>query len=399
MQAKTQPMMLSGIKVLDFGRLIAAPFVGQVLSDLGADVIKIEQPVVGDQTRATSANAGKSSLFTTLNRNKRSLAIDLAHPQAKLVFSKLLPSVDVVVHNFRVGAMERRGLAPTDIWKINPRVVCCSISGFGDGPLRERPANDVIIQAFAGLMSFTGDSSGPYVRVPVPVADYTAGFYGLIGILSALVERNMTGRGRLIETSLVESLLTLEGMHMADYLKSGQLPPRLASANVLEQPNEAFPTSDGAIVIAITSTEMWRRCARAIGAENLADDPRYATRYDRLQHKDELGALVGAYTSKMNTLDCAAALEAADVICSPIQTLADVANHPHIRALGILQRAGDLDPEIVTSALTIDGVRPKPQRPAPALGQDARDILDEASFSASEIQQLYDAGVVFPSKS
>jgi len=398
MQHTGQKDMLKGIKVLDFGRVISGPFVGQVLSDLGADVIKIERPPNGDETRSYSSGdkPGNSSLFSTLNRNKRSLVIDLGHPSAKAVLIELIKGADVLVHNFRPGVMERLGLAPKNVWEVNPGLVYCGISGFGHGPLRERPANDVIAQAFAGLMSFTGDDSGPHVRVPIPVADYASGLFALVGILAALVERNVSGKGRCVETSLIESMLALECMHMGDFLKTGKLPPRLASGNMLGQPNQAFPTRDGAVVIATVNDEMWRKCARVLGGESLATDARYATGYDRLRLKDELAGVIEALTLGLTTEECASRLELAGVVCSPINDLAQVASDPHIRALGILQRQDDLpsEPELVASPLVIDGVRPRSRRRAPALGQDAEAILIEAGFTPSTIESLRAEGVV-----
>jgi crotonobetainyl-CoA:carnitine CoA-transferase CaiB-like acyl-CoA transferase len=396
MSETTSPGPLAGITVLDFGRVVAGPFVAQVLADLGAYVIKIERPVLGDETRSYGSTE-RSSLFDALNRNKHSIALDLQHQDTRAILTSMIEKADVLIHNFRPGVMERLGLSTQDVWAINPRVVYCAIAGFGrTGPLHTKPANDVIAQAFSGLMSFTGDAAGPPVRVPLPVADYTAGLYALSGVLAALVERATTGRGRLVETSLIESLMSLECMHIGDYLRTGTLPIRLASGNLLGQPNQAFPTRDGSVVLAAVNDEMWRRCASVLGGPALADDPRYSRGVDRLQHKDELAELVEARTREFGTDELVAAMDAVGVVCSPINDLAEVARNPQIEALGILmshQPDGEA-PDMVGSPLSIDGLRPAVRRGPPDLGADAEEILQRLGIDSDRIADLLTGGAV-----
>lgn len=388
-------MLLEGIRVLDFGRVIAGPFVGQILSDLGAEVIKIERFPGGDETRSYGERKDESAIFTALNRNKRSIAIDLSHPGAKGVLERLLAEADVLVHNFRHGVMSRLGLAPEDVWRINPKVVYCGISGFGrTGPLKNKPGNDVIAQAFAGLMSFTGDPSSPPVRVPVSIGDYTAGLYATIGILAALVERSVTGRGRMVETSLLEGMLALESLQVGDFLTKGTLPPRLASGNMFGQPNQAFPTRDGAVVIAALNEDMWQRCSRALG-HGLADDPRFRTRQDRFERRDELAMVIEGITTQMTTDKCVAVLERAEVVCSAINDIRAAATHPQVRALGILQSfAGGDRPETVGTPLVVDGTRPIPRCRPPKLGVDTDRILADVGFTLQEIAALHATGAI-----
>jgi crotonobetainyl-CoA:carnitine CoA-transferase CaiB-like acyl-CoA transferase len=389
------PLPLTGVTVLDFGRVIAGPFVGQVLGDLGATVIKIERPGKGDETRSYGTGA-RSSLFEALNRNKQSVSLDLGHPDARAVLDAMIDRADVLVHNFRTGVMERLGLAPEQVWARNPRIVYCSISGFGaDGPLRTKAANDVIAQAYSGLMSFTGDADGPPVRVPVPVADYTAGLYATCGVLAALAERAASGRGRLVETSLIESMMSLECMHIGDYLNTGALPLRLASGNMLGQPNQAFPTKNGSVVIAAVNDDMWRRCATVLSGPELAEDPRYLSGRDRLARKDELAQVVEDLTRQFTTEDLVAGLEAVGVVCSPINSIADVVSTPHVQALGILQRTGiGNDVDMVGSPLTVDGVRPVVRTSPSALGADTEDVLVRLGFTEDEIEKLLTGGAV-----
>jgi crotonobetainyl-CoA:carnitine CoA-transferase CaiB-like acyl-CoA transferase len=393
------PAPLSGIHVLDLGRVISGPFVGQILGDLGATVTKIERLGVGDETRAYGGGtpSGGSSLFAALNRNKRSVAMDLSNPTGQDVMRRLLGRADVLVHNFRPGVAERLGLGPEDVWATNPRVVYCGISGFGaTGPKRTTAANDVIAQAFAGLMSFTGAADGPPIRVPVPVADYTAGLFATAGVLAALVQRAATGRGRLVETSLLEGMLALESMHLGDYLTGGTLPVRLATGNMLGQPNQAFPTSDGSVVIAAVNSAMWRRCATALSGPELAADERYATDADRLARKDELAEVIEKLTVGWTTAELVALLGEAGVVCGPINDLAAVAADPQVHALGILQAPpGSAGPaEMVGSPLSVDGDRPVPRRRAPALGDDATAVLREAGLTDAEIETAHTSGAV-----
>jgi crotonobetainyl-CoA:carnitine CoA-transferase CaiB-like acyl-CoA transferase len=375
--------------------VIAGPFVGQILGDLGADVVKLERFPDGDETRSYGDKRDHSAIFTALNRNKRSIAIDLAHAGARPVLTRLVEGADVIVHNFRPGVMERLGLGVDDAWRINPRVVYCAISGFGaTGPLVNKPGNDVIAQAFSGLMSYTGDPASPPVRVPVSIGDYVAGLYASVGILAALVERSVSGRGRRVETSLLEGMLALESLQIGDFLTKRRLPPRIASGNMFGQPNQAFATRDGAVVIAALHDDMWRRCARALG-HGLAEDPRFLTRQDRLTRRDELAAIIEGITSRMSTAQCVAALEDAQVVCSAIHSIRDAVTHPQVGALGILQGFGDAQAETVGSPLVVEGRRPRPRRRPPKLGQDNDSILEEAGVTREQIEALRAQGVVW----
>jgi crotonobetainyl-CoA:carnitine CoA-transferase CaiB-like acyl-CoA transferase len=386
---------LAGVTVLDLGRVIAGPFVGQILGDLGAMVIKVERQGIGDETRSYGGGE-RSTLFEALNRNKQSIALDLQHPDARRVLDALIERADVLVHNFRPGVMERLGLTPEGVWAVNPRVVYCAISGFGNsGPLRTKTANDVIAQAFSGLMSYTGDADGPPVRVPVPIADYTAGLYATCGVMAALVERAATGRGRVVETSLLESMMALECMHIGDYLVTGKLPLRLASGNLLGQPNQAFSTKDGSAVIAAVNDQMWQRCAEVLGGAELAGDARYRSGTDRLVRKDELAKVIGDITRQFRTDDLIGRLEGAGVACSAINSLADLTAHEHVHEVAILRGAHDPhERDMVGSPLQVDGVRPAVRSAPPSLGGDTTSVLRAAGFAPDEIAGLLSGGAV-----
>jgi crotonobetainyl-CoA:carnitine CoA-transferase CaiB-like acyl-CoA transferase len=394
---------LAGLNVIDLGRVVAAPFVGQVLGDLGASVIKVERPGTGDESRSYTLDAtgATSPQFLALNRNKRSVTIDLASDRGKDVLRRLVAQSDVLVHNFRPGVMDRLGFGVEDVRQLNDRLVYCGISGFGiTGDLSGKAANDVIAQAYSGLMSFTGEAGGSPVRIPVPLGDYVAGFYAVIGILAALTERNKTGIGRHIETSLIEGMLTLESMQIIDYLISGRLPKRLGSGNMLGQPNQAFPTSDGTVLISTVNDTMWHRCARALGGSELANDGRFLKAGDRLKNRDELVAVIEAKTQQLTTVNCLALLEKAGVVCSPVNTIDAVVHDRQIQHLGIIQRVGRDGEEVnvVGSPLLIDGVRPVPHIAPPARGVDTEMTLKELGYTNAEIKAMVLAGEVeFPS--
>jgi crotonobetainyl-CoA:carnitine CoA-transferase CaiB-like acyl-CoA transferase len=389
---------LAGMRVVDFGRVIAAPLTAQVLADLGAAVIKIERPGVGDESRSyTTSEDLDAPLFLGLNRNKRSVAIDIASPAGYEVVRRLAERADVVLHNFRPGVMDRLGYGPAQVHEWNPAIVYCAISGFGQtGPLSTKAANDVLAQAYSGLMSFTGAEGGPPVRCPVQIADFTAGLYAAIGILAALNERAVTGIGRVIETSLIEGMLTLESMQLIDYLGTGRLPQRLASGNALGQPNQAFPTADGEVLIAAVNDGMWARCAHALGGSELAEDSRFVRAFDRLRHRDALAAELESITSRLTTAECMRRLDDAGVVCSPINTIATIAADEQVAHLGILQQIDrpDGDPvTVVGSPLTIDGERRGAHLAPPRRGADTASVLAELGFDPMEISRLADAGV------
>lgn len=390
---------LAGIKVLDFGRIIAGPFAGQLLADLGADVVKVERRGKGDETRAYDphqpGSPGPSSLFLSLNRNKRSIALNLASPAGREIATRLAGDADVLLHNFRPGVMERLGLDYRTL--ARPRLIYCAMSGFGSrGPARDKAGNDLVIQAYSGLMSFMGTPGGEPVRCPVSISDFTGGLYATVGVLAMLAARERTGVGGEVETSLVEGLLGYLGPAVNDYLTAGVLPRRMGSANLLGQPNQAFETADGWVVVSAVSDRMWGRCSRALGGEEFGQDPRFATIGDRYAHRDELIAEVARRVLALRTDECVRSLEAAGVLCSPINGIDDLVRDRQIGDLGVIEkrRRGDVSAYLVRSPLTIDGRRPPVRRFPPAVGEHSAEVLAEAGFAESEIDAFAADGVI-----
>ena len=273
---------LAGVRVVELSRIIAGPFAAQTLADMGAEVIKVETLPRGEEGRTygTASIDGEpiSSLFVALNGGKRSIGIDFKHPDGYSLLRSLVETADVLIHNYRPGVVERLKLdfETVSVWK--PDLVYCSISGFGEtGPLAQRAANDIAAQAQGGLMSFTGNEGAPPARCPISIADHVTGLNGAIGILAALNERHRTGRGVKIEVALLQTMLTLTAYQLTDCMVTGFVPVPEGSGSRLGQPNQAFPTEDGWVVISATSDAMWERCCRALEAEEWIADPRFST--------------------------------------------------------------------------------------------------------------------------
>ncbi len=392
---------LDGVTVLDLSRIVAGPFAAQLLADLGARIIKLEHPRAGDESRQYGAieveDVRVSALFASLNADKESISIDLTQPVGVELLRRIAAKVDVVVHNFRPGVVERLGIGYDDVAALNPSVVYCSISGFGDsGPLREKAANDVAAQAFSGLMSITGEAGRTPVRVPVAITDYAAGSNAAVGILAALVERTATGRGCEVQTSLLESALALMGLFIGEYTLTGQVPKPLGSANRLGQPNQAFPTTDGWIVLSATSDGMWNRCRTALELDDLADDPRFESVAQRALNRDELIKLVWEATSARSTRECMDALEAHGVACAVINTVDQAMRDPQVQHLDQLEevQVGQATVTTVRSAIRIDDRARPHRRVVPELGQHTAAVLMEFGLSSEEVVQLGAQGVV-----
>jgi crotonobetainyl-CoA:carnitine CoA-transferase CaiB-like acyl-CoA transferase len=297
--------VLSGIRVLDFSRVFAGPAATQMLGDLGADVIKVEEPGRGDEARyfgvtkeALEKSQGVSASFVALNRNKRSITIDLASVAGRTAAVRMAKSCDVVVHNFRPGAMKRFGLGYDELRAINPKLIYCEFYSYGkEGPLSHIGANDLALQAHSGLMSLTGEPGRPPVRCGSSIVDLHASLALVSAILAALFHRERTGEGQVVESSLLRSSAHLVNYFYGEYWSQGIIREALGTANHLSVPNQVFPTADGSVVIIAPSDEMWQRCAAALDSERL-DLPRYRTILDRQRHRSELVARISAVTSR-----------------------------------------------------------------------------------------------------
>jgi len=386
--------VLTGVRVLDFSRILAGPFAAQILGDLGADVVKIEVPG-GEELR--TPNGGASASFAAYNRNKRGLVLDLTVSESRLVVERLIQSADVLVHNFRPGVAERIGLGYEEVRAQNPRLVYCSVSGFGSsGPMAASPAVDLIIQAYSGLLSFTGEPGRDPVRVPVSIADLSTGLYAALAILAGLMWRQRTGQGQKVETSLLESVLSLESAYLTRFFASGELPEPMGTQNVgMGLPNQVFAVKDGWVAIAAANDAMWARFCGAIDATDLLEDPRFSTLPDRGRNRPELVARISARLIEFDLADCLTRLRAARVVCSPVQSIDQVAEDPQVRDLGIIQQVshGDETFDVVASPLHLSESPPSIRFGPPTLNHDVDRLLAELGYGADEVALLKDRGV------
>ncbi|MBO0894813.1 MAG: CoA transferase, partial [Acidimicrobiales bacterium] len=328
---------LSGIRVLEVANFIAGPFCAAQLADLGADVVKVEDPRRGDNVRQTGPflEGGESSPFVRLNRNKRSLALDLKSAEGKQVFRRLAASADVVVENLRPGAMAGLGLDYPSLEPENPGLVYLAASAWGgDGPLSSLPGLDIIVQGMAGLMSITGEQGGPPVKAGVPICDLVCALYGALGVVAALSARQQTGRGQLVEVNLFEAGTSLTLWEAGRYLATGEVPGPLGSAHQTTAPYQAVRTADGHVTIGAITPATWQGLCRALGAPELLSDPRFADNPSRHAHRRELAELIEEVTERKPTEEWLSLLREAGVPCGPINTYDQVVADPQLEANG-----------------------------------------------------------------
>ena len=395
---------LSGIRVLEVGNFMAAPFCTLQLADLGADVVKIENPDGGDQVRTTAPFLdGESSSFVRLNRNKRSLALDLKAKSGKDVFRRLAGRADVLVENLRPGTMADLELDYPRLSKLNPRLVYVAASGWGqDGPYAQRPGLDIMAQGMSGLMSITGEEGGAApVKVGVPVTDLTCALYGALAALAALRLRERTGRGQFIDVCLFEAGVSLAVWEAGRYFATGEVPKPLGSAHQTSAPYQAIRASDGFFTLGATSTRNWEACCDVFGLAQLKADPRFSKNHLRHQNRRELIPLIEAVTARKSAADWVSALEKAGVPCGVLQTYDQVFNDPHLKArnffpdaphakLGAVKQIG--------SPMRLAETPPQMVRAGPLLGEHSAQVLSEAGYAAHEIRALAEAGVIREAK-
>src|SRR5581483_9285011 len=327
---------LAGVRVLEVGNYMAGPYCGMQLADLGADVVKIEDPRGGDLSRRLEPIVdGESGNFVRLNRSKRSIALDLKRDAAREVFRRLAARSDVIVENLRPGTMRDLGLDPRELLDANPRLVYAAVTGFGlDGPYADRPALDIIVQAMSGLMSVTGEEGGPPVKVGVSISDLTAGLYATIAVMAALGVRARDGRGQLVDVSMFESSAALAVWEAGTYFSTGEIPRAAGSAHKLLAPYQAVRAADSYFVVGATTPPNWTAFCRAMGLDELEHDPRFADGSLRRAHVRELIPLIEAVTLTRPAAHWLALLRGAGVPCAEIQDYGAVFNDPHLVARG-----------------------------------------------------------------
>lgn len=320
---------LSGVRVLAVEMAIAGPYGSMLLADLGAEVIRIEPPGMGDRSRLTPGpnHKGDSFYFLAFNRNKKSITLDLGTRSGKEAFYDLVNISDVVWDNARAGSMERLGADYDTLKDINPAIICCSVSGFGSsGPYRDRPSFDLVAQAISGVMSITGEPGGPPLRCGPSIADLVGGMFGVHGVLAALYQRTFTGKGQRVDVALLDGQVSLMAYHMSYYFLGGQVPGPLGSGHLAVAPYGAFKTKEGYLVMGIG----WPRVARVLGIEHVIDDPRFADHASRLEHREELDAIVQEAFLKEKAEDWLPVLEVEDIPCGPVNTIDKAVEDPQI---------------------------------------------------------------------
>ncbi|WP_205704896.1 CaiB/BaiF CoA transferase family protein [Kineococcus indalonis] len=377
---------LTGMRVLDLTQVMAGPFCTMVLADLGADVVKVENPDAGDQTRRSWGRSGRgedSRAFLALNRNKRSVALDLKSPEGLAEFHRLVATADVVVENWRPGVAARLGVDYDTLAVIRPSLVYASISGFGQtGPYADRPGYDLIAQAMTGVMSITGEPGGRPVKSGIPVADLGSGLFCAVGILAAWASSRRTGRGQRVETSLFESALALAVWESTEFWETGRVPAKLGSANRMSAPYQALATRDGHVTVGANNDRLWRRLCAALELPELPADPRFATNPQRMRHREELVQLLEQRLAQRGTAEWVELLLAAGVPAGPIQDYRQVLEEdPHVKARGLVQHLHhpvEGTVPVLASPLRLSGTPTSIRRPPPLLGQHTDEVLQRA---------------------
>lgn len=365
---------LAGLVVVEIGHSVAAPFAGHVLGDLGATLVKVENPEHGDDTRTWGPPFlnGTACTFNALNRNKHSVAIDLKDVAARDSLREyILANADVVFQNMRPGLIAKLGLDATSLRRDKPELIYCNMHAFGArGPLVDRPGYDPLMQAFGGIMSVTGEAGGGPVRVGPSLVDVGTGMWAVIGILSALRRRSETGEGCEIDTSLYETSLSWMQSHIAAYKVTGNVPGKRGTENPSLAPYKVFRAADDYIMVAAGNDNLFRRLAGALGHPEWLDDPRFATNPERVRNRELVNGTVEAVVGTRPRAEWMAALEAVGVPCAPLQTLDQVVAHPQTEALGIVQASPDGSMSLVGLPVSFNGTRPPLRMNPPALGAD-----------------------------
>ncbi|MDE1556639.1 MULTISPECIES: CaiB/BaiF CoA transferase family protein [Comamonas] len=418
MPTTATPGALSGIKVLDLSRVLAGPWATQMLADLGADVIKVERPVAGDDTRHWGPpflkdDAGQAtreaSYFTACNRNKRSITVDMTHPEGQALLRQMAAEADVVVENFKVGGLQQYGLDYDSLKALNPRLIYCSITGFGqDGPYAERAGYDLMVQAMCGLMSITGHADGEPgggpLKVGVAVIDVFTGLYASNAILAALNARDNarhgTGQGQYIDMALLDVGMAVLANQAAGFLATGQAPGRAGNIHPSLAPYQDFPSRDGNVLLAIGNDGQFARFCEACGHPDWAQDARFATNTARVQHRAELLERLLPVMRTHTTAEWIALLEDKAVPCGPINTVAQAFDDPQVRHRGIARslprQAGDGIAQVATVAnpMRLSATPVSYRRAPPSLGQHTQEVLHELGLSEERIRALHAARAI-----
>ncbi|MCL5040373.1 MAG: CoA transferase [Firmicutes bacterium] len=394
-------LALQGIKVLDLSRVLAGPYCTLVLADLGAEVIKVEVPGVGDDARSFGPFLqGESAYFMSLNRNKKSIILNLKDEAGRGIFRRLVTQFDVLVENFRPGTMAKLGLGYEELARVNPGLIYTAISGFGQtGPYRDRPAYDIVVQGMGGIMSITGEPGGIPTRVGASLGDITAALFAVTGILAALHQRGLTGEGQLVDVAMLDGQVAILENAIARYEVMGQVPGPLGNRHPSITPFTSVRAADGWLIIAIGNDSLWKRFCRLIERPELADDPRFATNPARTDNWPELERILAGIFGARPVAQWLPVLEEAGIPCGPINDIARVVADPQVQAREMIWEmthpvAGKL--KMAGSPIKLSGAEKGGIRlPAPLLGEHTREVLiSYLGLSPEEVNELAEAGAI-----
>ena len=391
---------LEGIKILDLSRALAGPYCSMMLADMGAEVIKVEMPGRGDDSRAWGPPflKGESAYFMSVNRNKKSMTLNLKKERAIEIIHKLIKQSDIIIENFRPGTMERLSLSYTDVKKINPKIIYCSISGFGqDGPYRLLPGMDQVLQGMGGLMSITGEPNGPPIKVGVAVADIAGGMFAAYGIMIALFNREKTGKGQKIDNSLLDNQIAWLTYRAGSFFVSGEIPKPLGSGHPVIVPYQAFKAKDTYFNLAVGNDQLWKKFCKAVGLEEVMNDPKYATNSMRVENREDVVKILEDIICTKKAEEWLKTLTDAGIPCGPIYTMDKLFSDPQvlhrkmvqeldhpkagtIKVTGIPFKLSDTPGEILTAP--------------PFLGQHSKEILQDLGYNDKDIELMYQEKIV-----
>src|SRR5665213_1181798 len=389
------PKPLAGRRGLELARILAGPWAGQILADLGADVVKVERKGTGDDTRGwgppfvegADGKPSGSAYFHSANRGKRSIEADFENEEGQRIVRKLVQRSDILIENFKVGGLAKFGLDYKSLAPENPRLIYCSVTGFGqDGPYAKRAGYDLMAQGMGGIMDLTGTADGEPTRIGIPMSDIFTGVYSVVGVLAALVERERTGKGCYVDTALVDSTVGVLSNQALNYMVSGKVPKRIGNAHANIVPYQVFPVADGYAIVATANDNQYVKFCNVLGATELALNPEYKGNIGRLKHREELIGKLSALTSKMKRDDLLAKLEAQGVPAGPINDLEQVFDDPQVVYRGMklnlpskAAKSGSIPG--VRTPIVMDGWKAASEHPAPLLGEHTAEILKEIGES------------------
>lgn len=392
---------LKGIRVLDLSRILAGPYCSMLLADMGAEVIKVEQPGKGDDARAFGPPfiEGESAYFLSINRNKKSITVNFRTDDGKEIIHRLIKKSDILLENFRPGAMDRRGLSYNDVAKINPQIIYASISGFGQtGPERTRPGYDLSIQGMGGIMSLTGDPSGPPYKVGTSISDILAGIYACQGILLALIARNKTGRGQLVDISMLDCQVSLLTYQAGINFATGLVPERKGNQHPTICPYETFRASDDYINIAVANDKLWQKFCDILGLDEIKDDPKFSSNPKRVENRDELFSIIEKIISRKKATEWLEFFDDEGIPAGPILTVDRVVNLPQVQDREMVvevnhPKAGKI--KLTGIPVKLSDTPGRVENPPPILGEHNDEVLSNIlGYSKEEINNLKENGVV-----